>query len=280
MTYTVITATGQRISEWPDLLSENYRTSRFLNALDKTADFTVWADDTGGNPLDVYYVDCTSGNVTVTLPALSSTDAAAGRMVKIVRVDNSANDVIIDADGSETIEGATTVTLENQWDVQTIRRQSATNWAVMQGRLGAPTVSPAYGEIYVASGAGSQTIGNSYTKVNQFTANGTSSGTTADHTNDKITATDSGTYRVSLAISFKGTNSATFTIAVYAGGVEQANLHLKRKLNSSGEVGSAMLSGLATLAASDDVEVYVKANGTSKNFAVEEANLTISKVSS
>jgi hypothetical protein len=56
-------------------------------------------------------IDATSGAITVNLPPAAS----AKRLVTIVKVDSSVNLVTIDADGSETIDGATTRTLSTQW---------------------------------------------------------------------------------------------------------------------------------------------------------------------
>lgn len=59
-------------------------------------------------------VDCTSGNVTITLP--SAATLTAGRYFVIQRIDGSVNTVTIDADGAETINGAATKAIASQWD--------------------------------------------------------------------------------------------------------------------------------------------------------------------
>jgi len=129
MSYTELVSTMTISSDLPETVNENFRTAHFLNSAAKTANFTVWADDTAGVPFDVYLCASAGGNVTVTLPAVSDTDVAAGRVVTIFKVD-AANDVIIDADGSETINGATTVTMSSQYNYRTIF-SNGTEWFVI-----------------------------------------------------------------------------------------------------------------------------------------------------
>ena len=119
MSYTELISTMTISSDVPTNVNENFRTAHFLNDAAKTASFTVWEDDTAGVPFDVYLCASAGGNVTVTLPDCRSGDALAGRVVTIFKVD-AANDVIIDGDGSQTINGATTVTMSSQYNYRTI----------------------------------------------------------------------------------------------------------------------------------------------------------------
>ena len=56
------------------------------------------------------YIRCSSasGNITLTLPTAAS---ASGRKFTFLRTNTSANTIVVDANGSETIDGALTVTL-------------------------------------------------------------------------------------------------------------------------------------------------------------------------
>lgn len=58
--------------------------------------------------------DATSGNVTLTLPSASST---SGQVFYIKRIDSSANTVTISRSGSDTIDGMTSFTLDQQYTV-------------------------------------------------------------------------------------------------------------------------------------------------------------------
>lgn len=74
-----------------------------------------------------YYANCTTGDVTVTLPLASSNNNAE---ITVKRVDASGNDVIIDGNGSETIDGNTTVTITDQWNSVTVRC-NGTAWFIV-----------------------------------------------------------------------------------------------------------------------------------------------------
>lgn len=71
--------------------------------------------------------DATSGTLTVTL--LAAATAGDGFTMAIKKIDNSANTVIIDGNASETIDGATTLTLNNQNEVAVIM-SNGTTWSV------------------------------------------------------------------------------------------------------------------------------------------------------
>jgi hypothetical protein len=63
----------------------------------------------------VILCDCASNAITVNLPA-----AAQGRFYFIKKIDATANAVTIDGNSSETIDGATTLTIGAQYDAVTI----------------------------------------------------------------------------------------------------------------------------------------------------------------
>lgn len=72
----------------------------------KTANFTFDAKD------EIVEVDCTAGTVTGTLlPAAS----AVGEVVECVKVDSSANPLVVDGDGSELISGQANQQVDDQW---------------------------------------------------------------------------------------------------------------------------------------------------------------------
>lgn len=87
----------------------------------KTTNYTVLATDS------IMSGDCTSGNLTFTLPAAAS---ITGRQYTFKRIDGSANSVIVDGNASETIDGATTYTLATQWQSISII-SNGTNWLII-----------------------------------------------------------------------------------------------------------------------------------------------------
>ena len=74
---------------------------------------TITSDDTL-NPADgtLIRVDASSGDVVVTLPAANAA-AVAGLVLKIKRIDSSANKVTIHRAGSDTIDGGHSIVLES-----------------------------------------------------------------------------------------------------------------------------------------------------------------------
>lgn len=92
----------------------------------KTADYTATADD------DLILVDTvTTGSVTVTLPSAASTNG--GREYRIKRTTAGANSCTIATTSSQTIDGATTLSLPNQYDAVTLISDSS-NWHITSVR--------------------------------------------------------------------------------------------------------------------------------------------------
>lgn len=73
----------------------------------------------------VILCNCASNAITVTLPAASN-----GRLYWIKKVDSTANAVVIDGNGAETIDGAATQTLSYQWSAALVVSDGA-NWYIV-----------------------------------------------------------------------------------------------------------------------------------------------------
>jgi hypothetical protein len=71
--------------------------------------------------------DATSGLITITLPAANS----AGRMVFVLKTDNSANHVRIAGAGSDKIQGSATVDLSVQYQKNVLVSDGGTLWYVI-----------------------------------------------------------------------------------------------------------------------------------------------------
>lgn len=97
----------------------------------KTADFSVTAptaaSTTTGSARVFYICDTTSGNITATLPAAAT---CSGMVVAFKKTDAAAHSVILDGNGSETIDGATTYTISSRYNSVTIE-SDGTNWQVL-----------------------------------------------------------------------------------------------------------------------------------------------------
>ncbi len=89
----------------------------------KTSNYTVL--DTDRDKLIL--VDATSGTVTISLIAAAT--AGDGFQIAVKKTDSSGNTVILDGNSSETIDGATTLTLSNQNEIAVLTCNGS-NWFV------------------------------------------------------------------------------------------------------------------------------------------------------
>jgi len=99
---------------------------------EKSADYTV----TVGDATKLLNVDASGATRTQTL--LAAATAGDGFEVSFKKSDSSANTVIIDGNGSETIDGATTLILRRQNDWVTLRCDGS-NWLVVARGYGTVT---------------------------------------------------------------------------------------------------------------------------------------------
>ena len=134
------------------------------------------------------------------------------------------------------------------------------------------------GTLYVEGNAGAEsTVDATPRKIAALDTKGVEEGLTVDTGNNQITATIAGDYLVIGSISFSGTLSSTYNIAIYKN-TATTNLVLERKLGTGGDVGNAHVNGIVTLAIGDDISLYqFTADGSA--MTVTDANLTVVRLS-
>ena len=88
---------------------------------------SVAANYTASTSDEVIFVDASSGHVTITLPTASGN---TGKKYRIKKFEASANNVILDGDGAETIDGSTTQTTNVPWTGWVII-SNGSNWGVI-----------------------------------------------------------------------------------------------------------------------------------------------------
>ena len=98
--------------------------SQFVERVAKSGTFTVWAGDTTATHEGAYSCD---GTFAANLPAASSTDAAAGRLVRIKNI--GAGTITVTPDGSDTIDGAGSLALA-AGDAATLLSDGTSDWEV------------------------------------------------------------------------------------------------------------------------------------------------------
>jgi hypothetical protein len=75
----------------------------------------------------VILANATSGSVTISLPSAAG---IAGKQYSIKKIDGSANAVVVDPNGAETVDGAPTYSLAAQNDFVTVI-SDGTNWWII-----------------------------------------------------------------------------------------------------------------------------------------------------
>jgi hypothetical protein len=140
-----------------------------------------------------------------------------------------------------------------------------------------------YGEVYVNGNATGTSIPsqNSWVQFTNFNTNGISRGATPDHTNDHITISETGVYKVEVSASFSGSSSQTYEIQAFKnnGTTGFTNIHLERKIGTGGDIGAAQCGGLVDLTATDTVEVWVQCTSTTgTTLTLRDANLNVTRI--
>jgi len=137
------------------------------------------------------------------------------------------------------------------------------------------------GSMYVEDAAVTQVVGTSFELMVLLDANGRSDGVTPDHTADSLTidANADGEYVTHFDCTFSGTGSTEFDFHIRKNGLEVNGAGAsKRKLGTGGDVGSMSMAGDLTLAEGDTVTVWIKADGSSKDFILSDGRLSIKRI--
>src|SRR5204863_3345157 len=93
---------------------------------------TASADYTPNKADKTILVDATSASFTVTLPGAAIVDA--GKTYTIKRTNAGANTIIVDGNGSETIDGIASIRLNQRFDYLQLQ-SDGTNWMVISERI-------------------------------------------------------------------------------------------------------------------------------------------------
>jgi hypothetical protein len=111
-----------------------------------------------------------------------------------------------------------------------------------------------------------------------------SSDMTPSASTGKITTTTAGIYEIDLSISFSGTLSKTFVFEIYQDDVSASptptatGFKMVRKLGTGGDVGSASLTGLISLAANDSIMIYISSSDGGTGITVHQSQLLVAQL--
>ena len=99
--------------------------SQVVNAPARDAVTTVDAAYTVEFEDGLILADSTGGALTVTLPLAAT---MTGRVVTVKRVNGGGNNVTIARSGSDTLDGATSLTLSSQYQSYTLQSDGSAGW--------------------------------------------------------------------------------------------------------------------------------------------------------
>ncbi len=144
----------------------------------------------------------------------------------------------------------------------------------------------AFGEIWVLGNAVSTPLNQAgvFAQFVGFVADGNANDAVPDHTNDHITITTAGKYLVvaSFHVESVGAGAAdvmSMEIRKNNGTGTFSNLHAHRKLaGGGGDIASISISGIADLAATDTVEVWLTNDDNATDILVKDANLSVVQI--
>lgn len=149
--------------------------------------------------------------------------------------------------------------------------------------IGAIFTALAYGEMYVASGAVSQTTSatpNAWTKLTCFTTNGLNNNTTPDAANDQIVIANAGVYQVQFYNTFTATNNHTFAFRLY--NQTTASPYVNTVVKSHSQSTNPMFvaySAIVSVNAGDALIVQFASPDASQTITVSDANISVIQVS-
>ena len=112
------------VPEWQRIVASEFNNQpwRKRNVLaTKTSAYTIVEGD------DVVPCDATGAAFSVTLPAAAQ---FTGMNFTVIKIDAAANNVTLDGNGSETINGAATYAITAQWESATVI-SNGTGWFVI-----------------------------------------------------------------------------------------------------------------------------------------------------
>jgi len=105
-------------------MSETTRTKiRIIRHIDVDGNYTI------ENTYDLVLFDCSTGNITATLPAVATNN---GKMFMLKKIDSTGNQVKIVTPGTEVIDGEDEVILSLQWQYVTIVSDGV-DWFIVGG---------------------------------------------------------------------------------------------------------------------------------------------------
>ena len=135
------------------------------------------------------------------------------------------------------------------------------------------------GTLYVTGNSSAESsVDATPRKIAALATKGVEAGLTVDTAGNQITIDTAGDYLVIASISFSGTLSKIFNVAIYKN-TSTTSFVLERKLGTGGDVGSGAVSGIVTCAATDDISLYQSSTDGGTAFTATDAQLSVIRLS-
>jgi len=155
---------------------------------------------------------------------------------------------------------------------------STTGDLVFVGSSGLP-----FAEIYARDNTTTTSTSTTKTQVLIFDTNGQSNLMTPDHSNDHITVTKAGKYKVDSSISIKNSAGVAHVVSLEMyknnGTTVFNNIHAGRTLGTGTDVGNLTMSGIVDLAANDTLEIWItSSSGTARTITIEDISFCVIQI--
>lgn len=136
-----------------------------------------------------------------------------------------------------------------------------------------------FAEIYARDNTTTTSTSTTKTQILIFDTDGESNGIIPDHTNDHITITKAGKYKIDTSISIKNSSGSAHVISVEMyknnGATVFNNIHAGRNLGTGSDVGNLTISGIVDVALNDTLELWITSDsGAARNVTVEDINFS------
>jgi len=190
----------------------------------------------------------------------------------VIILDDLQLDGALNHDGSTAgFFGTTPISQPTAWDAITDNTTGTATptWATAKNAAAAAD----YGGMKVTDNSSSTTITNQndWYQFTEFSANMPARGVVPDSTTDHdLTIAVAGDYEIHADFSFFGGNIADYEWGIFVDGVLLTDFKSRRDIGTANRAGFGAISGIATLAADDEVTLRVRCTSTSSTSVTGE----------
>jgi len=135
-----------------------------------------------------------------------------------------------------------------------------------------------FGSIHVDDNAVTQSMSTSYAVVTAFGANGAVFNCTADHSTDRVTVTNAGTYQVCYQVTASAGSAQDLKFQLLKDGSALAGTNARETIVASADMGSATCTAIVELAAADYIQLACAATSGTPAITIVNAQLTVLRV--